>query len=226
MALVRHASWGGRSISGGEGSVQRGIGYSVSPMQGPALESLLYGSSTPRQHFGAGALPDRAAGGSLRGAGTPAAGPPALLTFRETPPAAGAPLLGEGGARGRAPEELDPLPFAYRLGGTGPSSGRRRAPFDPASAGSSARGSPSSSQGLEEEEEEEEEEDGGAREDAARLAAAADGASSAAAVGAFVSLLHAAPPLAGAAPMALEEGLQALAGMRARLRAPGRRAAA
>ncbi|KAL4430978.1 hypothetical protein ABPG75_006234 [Micractinium tetrahymenae] len=213
IALMRRTSWSSRSSFGplaGEAS-QPGVGYSVSPMQDPTLESLL-GGSTPRQYsLAAGGLPSpltaagvQLPGGPLarQGAGAvtlgfaPASGPP-LLTFPSHSPEM------SGGL-----DEADVLPFALDEGSASPFKPRSPAqpsqqqpssPGDALPISTSARGSPAG-----------EEQKGAPAAGASRPGSSGAAASSAAAevaaaaapavdtdaaVGAFVRLIQEAPPL-------------------------------
>jgi hypothetical protein len=164
------------------------VGYSVSPLHDPLLESML-SASTPRQQLSLAARCGSSNVGLERSiSGGRGAAPPSLTFPAMQPPG--------GGGAAAAAAELGPSPFDFPAVGA--------TPEDVDAAGEAGEGLTPADLAA-------------SREDAACLAAAADSASTAAAVGAFMKLLHAAPPLAGAAPVALGEALRALAAVRGRL---------
>ncbi|GAB4817644.1 hypothetical protein N2152v2_004690 [Parachlorella kessleri] len=192
--LARRASWLGRSSALMRKSSIEGVGYSVSPMQDPLMESVL-GSSTPRQYsFNMPPTPPYAAAavrppGISRTSSSVSGGTPPLLTFHPAP---------EGGSA-RAPgplqqEESDSLPFdldPYAPGAPAPPAPSAAPPpgrgfgspaiTTPIGAGRAPSPVTDAPTGIQPQ--------------ASTVAGTGLGLSSDAAVGAFVRLLQEAPPL-------------------------------
>ncbi|PRW58175.1 autophagy-related 13 [Chlorella sorokiniana] len=188
-ALMRRPSWSSRSYGplAGEASSQ-GVGYSVSPMADPSLDSILAGS-TPRQFTLAAGLPPPLA--MAAGTHGPAAGAHLLSRVSSTVsacsaaappmleyPAASADMGGGGG------DEADVLPFALDEGAASPVKPRSPAPGAASEAAPGAELLPVSTAA------------GGAP--AGRVVSPtgpAPAVDTDAAVGAFVRLIQEAPPL-------------------------------